>query len=91
MTQASTIASNAESGRNSAVQGVTGALGSLRGSSGVGTSQDIHSIASNVRATITLDGKIISAASTVAGIGFISAALFKIHQHKQNPQMISVR
>jgi hypothetical protein len=43
MTQRSTVVgSNTEPGRNSALQGVTGRT------SGIGTSQDIHSIASNV-------------------------------------------
>jgi hypothetical protein len=74
------VGSNAESGRNSAVQSVTGAIRSLHGSSGIGTLLDIRSVAT--------DGHV----AIIAGIGFILASLngwaFKFHQHKQNLQVI---
>jgi hypothetical protein len=75
------VGSNAESGRNSAVQGVTGALSSLHGTSGIGTSQDIHSIASNVAASINNIKKIISAATTVTGIALLAAGIHNLIKH----------
>jgi hypothetical protein len=82
MTQRSTVVgSNAEPGRNSAVQGVTGALSSLHGTSGIGTSQDIHSIASNVAASINNIKKIISAATTVTGIALLAAGIHSLIKH----------
>jgi hypothetical protein len=81
MTQRSTVVgSNAEPGRNIAVQGVAGALSSDARSITNGPQtfeQGTHSVDTS---------KVLQKISIVAGVGFIIAGFFKFHQHKQNPQ-----
>jgi len=46
------------------------------------------SIAGNVTNTMAGAAKIMQSIALVAGIGFIMAAFFKFHQHKQNPTQV---
>ncbi len=79
MSASGIVGNNAETDRNSAIQGVTEALSSLHGSSGVGTIP--------FQPVATHGGERAINAALIAGIGFIIASFYKFHQHKQNPQI----
>ena len=50
----------------------------------------IQQIASNISATVTSLAKMLQAIALIAGIGFVLAAFFKFHQHKQNPTQVPI-
>jgi len=50
----------------------------------------LSSIASHVQDTVKYFSSILSDIALVAGIGFVLAALFKFHQHKQNPTQVPI-
>ncbi len=47
-------------------------------------------IATNIATTIGYFSTILTDIALVAGIGFVLAALFKFHQHKQNPTQVQI-
>ncbi len=54
------------------------------------TSQTIGSVAASITGTFANIGKLITAASYIAGLGFSIAAVLKFKAHKDNPQQTPV-
>jgi intracellular multiplication protein IcmD len=50
----------------------------------------LSAVTANVSKAATEIAKILSTVSLVAGIGFVMASFFKFHQHKNNPQQVSM-
>lgn len=50
----------------------------------------IGTISSSVDSTVAQLGTIFTDVALIAGIGFVVAAFFKFHQHKQNPQQVQM-
>ena len=50
----------------------------------------LSGIETNIGTTVANLSKILSNIALVSGIGFVLAALFKFHQHKQNPTQVPI-
>ena len=50
----------------------------------------VSKIASNISSKVTSLAKMLQAIALIAGIGFVLAAFFKFHQHKQNPTQVPI-
>ena len=50
----------------------------------------LASIGQNIDGAVSAMARIFVDIALVAGIGFIMAAFFKFHQHKQNPQQVPI-
>ena len=50
----------------------------------------IGTISGSVDSTVAQLGTIFTDVALIAGIGFVVAAFFKFHQHKQNPQQVQM-
>lgn len=55
---------------------------------GGGTGVTLTHITSNIANAVSNTSTILMDIATVAGIGFVFAAFFKFHQHKQNPTQV---
>ena len=57
---------------------------------GASTNTGIGGVASNITSQVTAVGQLIFAVATVAGVIMMAAGLFKLKQHKDNPQQIPI-
>ncbi len=55
-----------------------------------GQSVTLTAVTKNISNTAINIAKILSTVSLIAGIGFVMASFFKFHQHKNNPQQVSM-
>ncbi len=57
---------------------------------GIGYAETLGTMASNVTATFSQLGKLITAGSYIAGLAFAVGAIMKFKQHKDNPTQIPI-
>jgi intracellular multiplication protein IcmD len=60
------------------------------GAGGAGTGQGIGSVATTITSQLAAVGKLVIGVAQVAGLVFMAAGLFKLKQHKDNPQQIPI-
>ncbi len=50
----------------------------------------LQTIASNISHSLTLVAHMMQSVALISGIGFVLSSFFKFHQHKLNPQQVSI-